>query len=57
MPQFAQHLIISYLNAVLKVVRDLDGVVVLEAGQALGHHAVRHGPGRGHVAPLGTGDL
>ena len=47
----------SYLDAVLKVVRDLDGVVVLEAGQALGHHAVRHGPGRGHVSPLGTGDL
>ena len=46
-----------HLDAVLEVVGDLDGVVVLEAGEALGHHAVRHRPRRGHVAPLGAGNL
>ena len=46
-----------HLNSILEVVGDLDGVVVLEAGEALGHHAVRHRPRRGHVTPLGTGDL
>ena len=47
----------SHLDAVLEVVGDLDGVVVLEAGEALGHHAVRHRPRRGHVAPFRAGNL
>ena len=51
-------LLMSYtLNAVLNVIRDLDGVVVFVSWQAFRNHLVRHGGAeRGHIALHDAGD-